>query len=120
MSVAEIRAELKALIFGRVSFVDGVVPPLVFVISNAVSGVTAATAAGIGSALSITVWRLLRGRKIRFAVAGLFGTVLAAALALRSGSAGDFYVPGIISGSATTLVIVLSPAPAGSGPASFC
>jgi hypothetical protein len=63
---------------------------------------------GIGSAVAITAWRLLNGRPVRFAVSGLFGTSLAALLALRSGSAGNFYLPGIISGSATTLAIVMS------------
>ncbi len=108
MTTAEIRAELRGLAFGRIAFADGVVPPLLFVVSNAFWGVTAATVLGIGSAATITAWRLLRGRKIRFAVSGLFGTTLAAVLALRSGSAEEFFLPGIISGSATTLVILAS------------
>lgn len=108
MSTAEIRAELTDLVFGRVAIADGVVPPLLFVAANGVWSVTIATAVGIGSALMITVWRLVRGRPVRFALAGLLGTALAATLALRSGSAGDFFLPGIISSSATALVIILS------------
>jgi len=107
-TTAEIRAELNGLVFGRVSVADGVVPPLLFVLANGTWGLSAATVAGVGAAAAITLWRLLRGRRIRFAVSGLFGTVLAALLALRSGSAGDFFLPGIISGAATTLAIMLS------------
>lgn len=108
MSTAEIRAELRDLVFGRVAIADGVVPPLLFVVVNALWGVTTATVVGIGSAVMITVWRLARGRRIRFAMAGLLGTAFAAALALRSGSADDYFLPGIISGSVTTFVIVVS------------
>ena len=108
MSTSEIRTELRDLVSGRVAVADGVLPPLLFVVANALWGVTMATVVGIGSAAMITAWRLARGRRIRFAVAGLLGTALAATLALRSGSAGDFFLPGIISSSATSLVIVLS------------
>lgn len=108
MSTAEIRAELTDLVFGRVTIADGVVPPLLFVLANALWGVTIATAVGIGCAVMIAGWRLVRGRRIRFALAGLLGTALAATLALRSGSAGDFFLPGIISSSATAVVILVT------------
>lgn len=108
MSTAEIRAELTDLVFGRVAIADGVAPPLLFVVANALWSVTIATAVGVGSALMISVWRLVRGRSVRFALAGLLGTALAATLAVRSGSAGDFFLPGIISSEATALVILFS------------
>ena len=105
---AEIRAEMRYLVSGRIAIADGVAPPLLFVVANTLWGVTVATVVAIGSAAVIMAWRLVRGRPIRFALAGLAGTALAAGLALRSGSAGNFFLPGIISGSATTLVIILS------------
>lgn len=108
MPLADIRAELRGVVFGRIPLADGVVPPFLFVVVNALWGVALAAVIGIGSAVGITAWRLLRGRKIRFALSGVFGTTLAAFLALRSGSAGEFYLPGIISGAATTAAIVVS------------
>ena len=108
MSTAEIRAELRDLVSGGVAIADGVAPPLLFVVADAMSGVTTATVVGIGSALMITAWRLARNRGVRFALAGLLGTAFAATVALRSGSPGVFFLPGIISGSVTSLVIVLS------------
>jgi len=107
-TTAEIRAELNGLVFGRISMADGVVAPLIFVVANRVWGLSVATVAGISVAAAITMWRLLRGKRIRFAVSGLLGTGLAAAFALRSGSAEDFFLPGIISGAVTTLAILLS------------
>ena len=74
--IGEIRQELRDVVFGRVGIADGVIPPLLFVVSNALWGVVVASVLGLGSAAGITIWRLLKGRPIRFALAGLFGTAL--------------------------------------------
>jgi hypothetical protein len=106
MSAAELRAEFAELISGRVGVADALVPPLVFVLANVLAGLPTAAFAGVGSALIVTVWRLAAKKPIRFAVAGLGGTILASVLALRSGSADAYFVPGIISGGVTTVVVV--------------
>jgi hypothetical protein len=106
--IGEIRQELRDVVFGRVGIADGVIPPLLFVVSNALWGVVVASVLGLGSAIGTTIWRLLRGRPIRFALAGLFGTALAVAVALLSRSAGGFFLPGIISSAGTTILIVVS------------
>lgn len=108
MSVAEIRSELRSLVSGRVGIADGVLPPLAFVLVNAILGVGPAAFVGVGSAVVITAWRLIEGRALRFAVAGLLGTLAAAVFTLRTGSAGDYFLPGIISGAGTTVLIVIS------------
>lgn len=105
---SEVREELKELISGRVGMADGVAPPLLFVVVNAAWGVGPAAVSGIVTALAITGWRLARGRPARFAVAGLLGTVIAVALVLRSGSAEDYFLPGIVSGAATTFALIVS------------
>lgn len=107
-TITEIRGEARELVFGRVPVADGVLPPLVFVGFNAIWGVIPAAIAGTGSALLIVVWRLSRGRPLRFALAGLVGTGLAVALALRSGSARDYFLPGLLGGVATTILIAVS------------
>ncbi len=105
---SEIRQELAELVSGRVAMADGVFPPLVFVGVNAVWDLVPAAVIGIGSAIAITSWRLVRGRRLRFALAGLFGTLLAVVLALRSGSADDYFIPGIVGGALTSLLILVS------------
>jgi hypothetical protein len=108
MQRAEIRSELRELLSGRTGVADGVFPPLVFVGANAVWGLTPAAVLGVGSALAVSGWRLFGGRPLRFALAGLLGTILAVLLALRSGSAEGYFLPGIISSAATTALIVAS------------
>lgn len=108
MDVSEIRQEIADLVSGRVAIADGVIPPLAFVGANAVWGLVPAAVAGVGSAVAIISWRLTRGKRLRFAVAGLAGTLLAVVLALRSGSSQDYFVPGIVSGALTSVLILVS------------
>jgi hypothetical protein len=105
---SEIRRELAGVLSGRVGVADGVLPPLAFVGVQSLWGLSAGAVAGIGSALAIIAWRLSRGRALRFAAAGLAGTLAAVGLALRSGSAQDYFLPGLISGALTSVVVLVS------------
>lgn len=108
MHSAEVRSELRELFSGRTGVADGIFPPLVFVSANSAWGLTPAAVLGVGSALAISGWRLLAGRPLRFALAGLLGTIIAVLLAVRSGSADGYFLPGIVSSAATTALIVVS------------
>ena len=108
MKSSEIRSELQGLVSGQVGIADGVVPPVLFVAVNSTWGLVPAASVGIGSAVAISIWRLSRRRPTRFAFAGLFGTILAVFLALRSGEAEDYFLPGIVSGAATSVLMVVS------------
>ncbi len=104
----EILGELTQLFTGRVNIADGIIPPLAFVAIDAIYGLMPAAIVGVGAAVSIVLWRLVRGRQLRFALAGLGGTVLAVLVALRSDSSTGFFLPGLITGTLTTLGIVIS------------
>ena len=104
----EILAELNQLFTGKVNIADGIVPPLVFIFTNSVAGLTTAAVLGLASAAGIVLWRLSRGRSLRFALAGLGGTLLAVAFALRSDDASSYFLPGIIGGAVTTIAILAS------------
>lgn len=96
------------MVLGRSGIADGIVPPLLFVAVNAVAGVVAGAVAGLGAAAAIILWRLARGRPLRFAIAGAGGTLLAVAFSLRTGEAEDFFLPGIITGAGTVALVVVS------------
>jgi hypothetical protein len=107
MPLSEFVAELRQLT-GRVGVADGVLPPLLFVGTQAAWGLPAAAIVSLVGALLIVTARLISGGGLRFAVAGLLGTLLAIFLAVRSGSARDYFLPGIISGGLTTLLLLAS------------
>ncbi len=108
MKSSEIKSELQGLVSGQVGIADGIIPPVLFVTVNTIWGLVPAASVGLGSAVAISLWRLFRRRPTRFAFAGLFGTLLAVFLALRSGSAEDYFLPGIVSGAATSVLMVVS------------
>ena len=106
-SAQELIDEIRS-VTGRSGVADGVVSPIVFVGVNSFAGVQTAAFAGVGTALAIVGWRVARGRALRFAISGLFGTALAIALALRSGEARDYFLPGLLSGAGTTALALFS------------
>jgi hypothetical protein len=102
--LSEVLEELRSIVSGRSGIADGILPPIVFVFA----GVTAAAWSGATIALLIVGWRLLKRRPLKYALSGLAGTLLATVLALRSGRAETFFLPGIISGALTTVGILVS------------
>ena len=88
---------------GRQGLVDGAVPPLVFVAANAVAGlaglggraVLVATGAAATTAAALAALRVVEGRSLAGVLRGLAGLVVAVAVALWTGRARDFFLPGI-------------------------
>jgi hypothetical protein len=82
--------------------VESSIPVTVFVILNYVGSTThwwslrQALVASLIGALLMVAFRLYRRQPIRHAFNGVFGIVIGAVLAWRSGDARDFYLPGII------------------------
>lgn len=89
---------------GWQGLVDGAAPPLLFVVTNTGAGllgygeqslaIAAATAGG--AAVTLGVVRLAAGRSLSGVVRGLAGLVLALGVALWTGQARDFFLPGIV------------------------
>src|SRR5207249_9522362 len=87
------------------------VPVVVFVLANAFFGLAAGIWSAVGSAVAITVLRLVRKEPLQPAISGFFGVAIAAFLAYRTGSAKGFFLFGIwaslVYGSIFTLSVVV-------------
>jgi intracellular septation protein A len=70
-------------------------PVTVFAAANAVLDVGWSTAAAVGVAAVVLAVQLLRRESLRPALLGFAGVAVGAALALLTGKAKDFYLPGI-------------------------
>lgn len=92
----------------RASLLDAVVGPLAFAIANAVAGTGPAVAVGLGSAVAVVLWRLIRGGSLTYAVGGVGGTVVASLLVGVTGRAEDYFLPGILSGAAMSAALLVS------------
>lgn len=73
------------------------IPTLVFVIVNAMTGLGAAVAAAVGSAVLLAGYRLVRKQSVQQALTGLFGVLIAALIAARTGEARGYFLFGIWS-----------------------
>jgi hypothetical protein len=71
------------------------IPVLVFVLINTFFGLTAAIWGSVGSAVLITVIRVVRKEPLQPAISGFFGVAIAAFIAYRTGSAKGFFLFGI-------------------------
>jgi len=76
--------------------VESGIPVLVFVVANILWALRPAIIVAAASAVVIAVWRLTRKESIRHAMNGLFGISLGAIIAWKTGSAKNFYLPGIL------------------------
>ncbi|MFF1611822.1 DUF3159 domain-containing protein [Amycolatopsis sp. NPDC058278] len=84
------------------------VPVIVFVLANSFFGLTAAIWTSIGSAVAITVLRLVRKEPLQPAISGFFGVAIAAFIAYRTGSAKGFFLFGIYASLVYCGIFVLS------------
>lgn len=71
------------------------IPTFAYVIVNAIAGLTAAVLVAIAVSVGLIVVRRMRGEPIQPAVSGLLGVALAAGIAYFTGSADNYFLPGI-------------------------
>jgi hypothetical protein len=88
--------------------VESSIPVTIFVVVNIVSTLRPALIASVGTALAMAVFRLSRRQSVRHAVNGLFGILVGAAIAWRTGQAKDFYLPGIVLGLGYAVAMLVS------------
>jgi hypothetical protein len=70
-------------------------PTVVFVIVNTATTLRAAIIAAVGTAAALTIYRLARKQSIQQAISGLFGVLIAAIIAARTGQARGYFLLGI-------------------------
>ncbi len=93
----DIREEIRSLFIGDRTLGDSFAPPLLFVAVNAIWSVGPAAAIAIAAGVVVAAWRVRKGQQVVYAVAGIAAVAFAAWLAVRSGRAEDYFLPGIVS-----------------------
>jgi predicted membrane protein len=106
--LSEILEELRLVLAGRSNILDSILPPLLFVLLNAIWGMQVAIWASLGLAVAIAILRLLKRQTLLYALGGAGGVALAAAIAYLLGRAEGFFLPTMISGGVTVLLCLVS------------
>jgi hypothetical protein len=91
------RRQLLKGLGGWSGTVIAAIPTVVFVVVNAIADLHLAIAAAVGSALLLAGYRLVRRQSVQQALSGLFGVLIAALIAARTGQAKGYFLFGIIT-----------------------
>jgi hypothetical protein len=106
--INELFEELRLVLGGKNSIMDSIIPPLLFAITNAISDFKNAFWISIGGSLAILLFRFVQRHNLRYALGGLAATFLAGGLARLLDYAGAYYLPELVNGAATVVILLLS------------
>jgi len=104
----ELFEEFRSVFSGSNSLLDSLLPPLLFLIINAVFGFQPALWASLGIGAIITALRLLHRQKIAFALGGLGAALLAIGLRYLLNSSQAYFLPTLINDSLIMLALLVS------------
>jgi hypothetical protein len=102
------RTQLVASIGGWQGMLVAGLPAVVFVIVNATAGLRPGIIAAISTGVALTAYRLVRKQSVQQALSGLFGVLIAALIAARTGQARGYFLFGIWQSFVYAVPFVLS------------
>jgi hypothetical protein len=104
----EIKSELQSVLTGRGNWLDTILPPLIFILLNALLGFDFAVGGALGIAVIFSIYRLIKRQPVRYALGGVGGVLLAIIVATITGRAEAYFLPGIIIGLVTVILCAVS------------
>jgi hypothetical protein len=106
--IQEVVEEFRTVVAGRSKIVDAILPPVAFLLLNAVAGFAVASWGSLAVAGALGALRLIRGQPLGYALGGLAVTGLAILAARLSNQAEGYFLPSLINGGLTTLICLIS------------
>jgi hypothetical protein len=104
----ELLDEFRAVFAGRNSFLDAILPPILFLLVNGLAGFQAAMWSALGLSVVIAALRVVRKQSLIYALAGVGSVAVAIGIVWVLGKSEGFFLPGLVSGSMTLLLTVVS------------
>ena len=104
----ELIDEIQTVFSGRNSFLDAILPPILFLLINGLAGFQAAMWSSLALSVVIAAMRIFRKQYLIYALAGVGSVAIAIGIAWFLGKSEGFFLPGLISGSMTLLLTVVS------------
>jgi hypothetical protein len=106
--IRELSEEFRAVLAGRASLIDILLPPVAFLLLNAWVGFGVAMGGALAASILLAVLRFRRGQSLVYALGGLLGVVIAILVARLSGRAEGFFLPGILGSVLTVAGCLIS------------
>ena len=107
-STDAVRQEIRDLFTGDRTLGDSFVAPALFVAVNALAGLGIASTVAIAAGVGVALYRYAKGQRGLYAIGGIGAVGFAALLALRTGRAEGFFLPGIVSAGFWTVATAVS------------
>jgi hypothetical protein len=104
----ELFDEFRSVVIGQNSFLDAILPPIVFLLLNGLISFQAAMWGGLVVSALTAVLRLWNKQSLAYAFAGVLSVGLAVAIASLLGRSEGFFATDLVSGSMTLLLALLS------------
>jgi len=104
----ELLDELRTVFAGRNSFLDAILPPIIFLVINGLVGFQAAMWSALALSAVIAAVRIARRQSLIYALAGVGSVAFAIGIVWLLGKSEGFFLPGLVSGSMTLLLTILS------------
>jgi hypothetical protein len=104
----ELLDELRIVFAGRNSFLDAILPPIIFLVINGLAGFQAAMWSALALSVAIAIVRVIRKQSLLHALAGVGSVAIAIGITWFLGKSEGFFLPGLISGSMTLLLTLVS------------
>lgn len=104
----ELLEEFRTVFAGRNSFLDAILPPVLFLLVNGLAGFQAAMWSALALAVAIGALRVLRRQSLNYALAGIGSVAAAIGIVWVMGQSKGFFLPDLVSGSMTLLLTVAS------------
>jgi len=104
----ELLDEFRTVFAGRNSFLDAILPPILFLLVNGLAGFQAAMWSALALSVVIAAVRIFRKQSLTYALAGIGSVAAAIGIVWILGKSEGFFLPGLVSGSMTLLLTILS------------
>lgn len=95
-ALEDFKGELRDLFVGDRTIGDSFPAPIAFVAVNVFAGIEAAAVAAVIVGGLVAAWRIRNGQQVVYALGGIAAIGFASLLALRSGRAESYFLPGIV------------------------
>lgn len=104
----ELWEELKEVFLSKNNFIDFLLPPLVFVVSNSLIGIVWGIAISIAMTVILIAIRAIRKASISNALAGIAGIGISAAVAYFIGDSKGYFLSDILQGYGLAIISLIS------------
>ena len=102
----DLRDELKSFKFSKA--IDAMLPTVTFILASRAVSATTALGYALAVAISLTLYRYIKGYQWQYAFAGLFGVLMASSGVLLSGQSKGYFLSSILNSLILFLVTTIS------------